>query len=75
MTRVSRYVSVRSRRPTPQKTSLSYSPSASVSQIALPLPATPVAPGHVRRSLAVYFYDPNDLPAGPGHSTVWKDAA
>lgn len=34
---------------------------------------TPIADGHVRRSLAVYFYDQDDTPCGPGHSTVWKD--
>ena len=33
----------------------------------------PVADGHVRRSLATYYYDPDDLPEGPGHSTVWRD--
>lgn len=33
----------------------------------------PVAEGHIRRSLAVYFYDPDDLPQGAGHSTVWRD--
>lgn len=32
----------------------------------------PVADPHVRRSLAVYFYDPDDVPQGQGHSTVWK---
>lgn len=35
----------------------------------------PVADGHVRRSLAVYFYDPDDTPAGAGHDTVWRDDA
>jgi hypothetical protein len=35
----------------------------------------PVAEGHVRRSIAVYFYDQDDVPDGPGHSTVWRDAA
>ena len=34
---------------------------------------TPVADGHVRRSLAAYFYDMDDVPSGPGHSTVWRD--
>jgi len=34
---------------------------------------TPVAEGHVRRSLAAYFYDPDDSPQGAGHSTVWRD--
>ena len=33
----------------------------------------PVATGHVRRSIATYFYDMDDVPAGPGHSTVWRD--
>ena len=32
----------------------------------------PVADGHWRRSLAVYFYNPDDVPSGPGHSTVWR---
>lgn len=32
----------------------------------------PVAAGHVRRSLAVYFYDPLDAPEGAGHSTLWR---
>ncbi len=34
---------------------------------------TPIAGGHVRRSLACYYYSPDDLPQGPGHSTVWRD--
>ncbi len=33
----------------------------------------PVADGHVRRSLAVYLYDPLDVVAAPGHSTLWKE--
>lgn len=33
----------------------------------------PVAEGHVRRSIAVYFYDPSETPAGAPHSTLWKD--
>ncbi len=32
----------------------------------------PVVDG-IRRSIAVYYYDPDDLPDGPGHSTVWAD--
>ncbi len=32
----------------------------------------PVAAGHTRRSLAVYYYDPLDSPQGVGPSTVWR---
>ncbi len=33
----------------------------------------PVAPGQIRRSVAAYYYSPDDLPQGLGHSTVWRD--
>lgn len=32
----------------------------------------PVADGQLRRSVAVYYYDPDELPQGQGHSTVWR---
>ncbi len=35
----------------------------------------PVAPGHIRRSVACYYYDPLDVPVGLPHSTLWKEDA
>ena len=33
----------------------------------------PVAEGRIRRSIACYYYDPDDTPTGRGHSTVWRN--
>lgn len=34
---------------------------------------TPIAEGHVRRSIAAYYYAVDDIPEGSGHDTVWRD--